>query len=121
MKYFGMNEFVCKHCGRLPEQGMSTVLLERLDKLRELYGRPIMVSSAYRCPVHNANVGGVPNSQHVMGTACDIYVDGDYEEFYNLVRVSNLFDGVGHYPYSQFVHVDVRDNGNSPNCYLWEG
>lgn len=119
MKYFDMSEFACKHCGQLPPNGMNPVLLERLDNLREMYGYPIYISSAYRCPTHNAEVGGVSNSQHVLGNAADIYVDGDYQSFYDLVLNSQLFDGVGYYPDSQFVHVDVRDNGNNPNYYRW--
>lgn len=98
---------------------MSKILLARLDKLREIYGYPIMVSCGYRCPYHNAEVGGVSNSQHVMGMAADIWVNGNYQDFYNLVVRSKLFDGVGYYPKDEFVHVDVRDNGSSPNYYMW--
>ena len=54
-----------------------------------------------------------------MGTAADIYVDGDYETFYRMVYNSRLFDGVGYYPESEFVHVDIRDNGQHPNYYIW--
>ena len=43
----------------------------------------------------------------------------DYQTFYNLVVQSRLFDGVGYYPYDEFVHVDVRDNGKNPNLYMW--
>lgn len=119
MKHFTLSEFRCKHCGELPPAGMNPVLLERLDKLREMYGAPIYVSCGYRCPIHNTEVGGVSNSQHVLGTAADIYIDGNYNDFYNLVINSALFDGVGYYPNSEFVHVDVRDNGVNPNYYRW--
>lgn len=117
-KYFDDQEIVCRHCyaGR---DIVKDELLKRLDQLREMYGRPIYVSCMYRCPEHNYDVGGVPNSQHVRGTAADIYVDGDYQEFYELVLQSHLFDGVGYYPNDQFVHVDVRDGGNNPNYYRW--
>lgn len=118
-KYFSDNEFACRCCGNLPQGGMSPILVEKLDVLREAYGRPIYVSCGYRCPQHNAGVGGVSNSQHVYGNAVDIYVDGDYQEFYNLVRRLRIFDGVGYYPNNEFVHVDVRDNGQKPNYYLW--
>lgn len=121
MKHFDMEEFACKCCGELPANGMNPVLLEALDLLREEYGKPIYVSSGWRCPSHNAAVGGVPDSQHVLGNAADIYVDGDYEEFYNLVLDMELFDGVGHYPTQEFVHVDMRLNGIAPNEYQWEG
>lgn len=43
-----------------------------LDPLRRLYGRPIKVTSGYRCPRLNAAVGGSQNSQHMRGEAADI-------------------------------------------------
>lgn len=119
MKWFNISEFRCKHCGELPNNGMNPILLTNLDKLREMYGYPIIVSCGYRCNYHNREVGGVSNSQHVLGNAADIYVNGDYQRFYNLVVQSRLFDGVGYYPYDEFVHVDVRDNGRNPNSYMW--
>ena len=121
MKWFKETEFACECFGELPDNGMNPILLTNLDKLREMYGYPIYVSCGYRCPEYNLEVGGVPNSQHVLGNAADIYVDGDYHKFYELVMRSRLFDAVGYCPVREFVHVDVRDNGNNPNYYLWEG
>lgn len=89
-KYFDESEQVCKCCGMGADK-ISPVLLNRLDRLRETYGKPIYVSCMYRCPDHNAKVGGVSNSQHVLGAAADIYVDGDYEFFYH-----NSFRRMGH-------------------------
>ena len=43
-----------------------------LDPLREEYGRPIIVTSGYRCPRLNKAVGGAASSQHVRGEAADI-------------------------------------------------
>lgn len=120
-RYFNVHEIIC-HCGcRRGEDIVNPILLERLDKLRELYGHPIHVECMYRCPEHNYAVDGVGNSQHVAGNAADIWVDGDYEEFYELVINSSLFDGVGHYPDGEFVHVDVRSDGAEPNEYWWCG
>jgi len=118
-KYFTEAEEVCKCCGQLPENGMSDVLLSKLDELRELAGEPIHISCMYRCPKHNAEVGGVPNSQHVDGTAADIYCDGLTVDELADLAVKVGFDGIGRYYDSQFVHVDVRDNGESPNGYTW--
>ncbi len=55
--------------------------LERIRALPKVGGRPVTVESAYRNPVVNAAVGGVPNSDHALGYAADIQVDGlsDYE------------------------------------------
>lgn len=117
--HFRDQEFACKHCGKLPSNGMNPILLTKLDHLRCEIGAPIIVTSGYRCPLHNANVGGVKNSQHVLGNAADIVC--------NAVSVATLaskakelgFDGIGVYPKSGFVHVDCRSNGNEPNEYTW--
>ncbi len=47
-----------------------------LDPLRRHLGRPIKVTSGYRCPAVNRKVGGSPQSRHVQGCAADLKVDG---------------------------------------------
>lgn len=47
-----------------------------LDCVREAIDRPIIVTSGYRSPDHNAAVGGVPNSAHVLGWAVDVKSPG---------------------------------------------
>lgn len=37
-------------------------------------GLGVFIGSGYRCPKLNAAVGGVPNSQHQYGEACDIHI-----------------------------------------------
>ena len=56
-----------------------------LDKLRDGWGRPIIVTSGYRCKELNAAVGGARNSQHLKGQAADIVSD-DFEAFRRFVR-----------------------------------
>ena len=121
MQYFDIDEFRCKHCGELPENGMNPVLLEKLDYLRGAIGYPVIVSCGYRCPYHNEEVGGVPDSQHVLGNAADIYVDGLSVDELADACVKACFDGIGRYYSSQFVHVDVRSDGYEPNGYTWVG
>lgn len=43
-----------------------------LDPLREAWGRPLAVSSGYRCPALNRAVGGSATSHHMKGMAADI-------------------------------------------------
>jgi len=43
-----------------------------LQPIREKFGKPIIVSSGYRCPKLNKAVGGVKNSDHMYGCAADI-------------------------------------------------
>ena len=43
-----------------------------LDRIRALFGMPIIVNSGYRSPSVNAKVGGVLTSAHIRGLAADI-------------------------------------------------
>ena len=43
----------------------------RFQAVRNAYGNPINVTSCYRCPRHNASVGGVVTSRHIRGQAFD--------------------------------------------------
>lgn len=121
MKYFTINDFRCRHCDELPENGMNQILLDKLDALRESVGVPVYISCGYRCPTHNAEVGGVENSQHVLGNAADIYTDNLSVDELASAAIEAGFDGIGRYYGDEFVHVDVRDNGESPNEYTWNG
>ena len=46
--------------------------LDRLNKIREGFGEPIIINSGYRCPEVNKLVGGVTNSYHKLGLAVDL-------------------------------------------------
>ena len=83
-------------------------LLELLNYLRERWGRPIVVNSAYRSPEHNKAVGGVSNSFHTQGLAADIRpLKGESMTMFRaLCDACNPFGGVG--LYDTFVHVDCR-------------
>lgn len=107
-KYFSAEEMACKCCGSLGD-GIDVRLQNVLDTMREMAGRPLVLSCCYRCPSHNAEVGGVPNSQHVLGTAADVLVpDGmTVDELANIAEAAGA-DGIGRYYNAQFVHVDTR-------------
>jgi uncharacterized protein YcbK (DUF882 family) len=98
--HFIEHEFRCRHCGRVK---VSPTLVARLEALRAIVGRPCVILSAYRCPEHNARVGGAPASQHLLGTAADL------PQGYATVRqaTSAGFTGIGHRG-DWAVHVDVR-------------
>lgn len=104
-KHFELWEFESPDTGEVivfPE------LVERLEKLRELVGGPVLVLSAYRTPEHNRGVGGAPDSYHLRGMAADVTWDGF--ELERAARWAELagFDGIGRYPRKGSLHVDVR-------------
>ena len=70
---FSRSEFMCKCCG---EAKVEPGLVAALQELRDLAGAPITVISGYRCPKHNAAVGGAKASQHMLGKAADIVIKG---------------------------------------------
>lgn len=103
VKHFKLDEFRCKHCGKLK---LDINLLLKLEELRELTG-PLVINSGYRCPIHNKNVGGASNSQHIRGTAAD--VKGTKTPPATVYIHANIVfkdSGVGRY--NTFTHVDVR-------------
>jgi hypothetical protein len=105
-KNFRAAEFACRHCGALPTGGMDMRLIDALQRIRDHYGVPVTINSGYRCPTHNANVGGARNSQHLLGTAADFVVRGiSPAQVYR--DLDPLWPG-GLGRYSNFTHADVR-------------
>jgi len=88
------------------------LLVARLEAVRALDGGPIDITSGYRTPEHNREVGGAPDSCHLKGEAADI----------KSCRPAALaalcekagFGGIGVYP--AHVHADVR-----PRPARWTG
>lgn len=80
-----------------------------LDPLRRIYGKPIIITSGYRCQKLNTLVGGVSNSWHTQGNAADIHVSSLTEAtklFSNLQKIPSvdtvLFEHSGT---GQWLHV----------------
>lgn len=114
--YFDDYEFACS-CGRhaVDDNGHNVLdhiigkrLVDVLDAIRERLAVLLYINSGYRCPEHNAEVGGVSNSQYVLGTAADITYDGIDVDYLAQVAEECGADGIGKYYNQDFVHVDVR-------------
>ena len=58
-------------------EAMRHLCQEVLEPLRQHYGKPIRITSGYRCPLLNEAVGGVGNSQHQRGEAADLSVPSE--------------------------------------------
>ena len=108
---FSRHEFACK-CG-CGEAEVSPFLIEVLQRLRDILGVPITVTSGRRCAKHNAAVGGAKNSQHLLGLAADIRAEGwtakDLLRVLKiLVRANALYVGYAYVVTENVVHIDVR-------------
>lgn len=107
--HFDSSEFACKcGCGGLHNGAdINPRLVQVLERMRAIIGKPLELSCGYRCPDHNAEVGGVSNSQHVLGNAADVLrPDGVAQRDLFRAAVNAGADGIGWYDWG--VHVDVR-------------
>ena len=84
-KYFTLEEFIRSNTAEsmgidnVPKdekviKNLRHLCLEILQPLRDYVGAPVHINSGYRCPELNVAVGGVKNSQHCRGEACDIRI-----------------------------------------------
>ena len=81
-------------------------LIHKLELLRAELKRPVIITSGYRCPKHNKEVGGVKNSQHILGKAVDVKVRGISPNEFGKVAKKIGFGFVR--VYSTWTHIDVR-------------
>lgn len=83
IQYFTRDEFRCQcykyhatpYCNGFPAEPQE-LLVKLCDRARKHFGAPGHVVSGLRCRQHNADSGGVVNSQHMYGEAADLRIDG---------------------------------------------
>lgn len=104
---FRVYEFRCRDGS--DEIRISSETVGILQAVRDYFGRPVTINSAYRTAEYNASpaVNGAKNSQHVKGTACDIKVKGvPPAAIAAFLEARYPKHGIG--LYSSFVHIDSR-------------
>lgn len=113
-KYFSEAEFRCK-CG-CGSTKMDQAFVDRLNALREAFGKPLRVSSGYRCPKHPIEAKKASTGMHTTGKAVDFAVErGDAV---NLLAIALRmgFNGIGvqQKGTGRFIHLDDR-----PEKTIW--
>ncbi|MFZ9908493.1 MAG: D-Ala-D-Ala carboxypeptidase family metallohydrolase [Candidatus Nanopelagicales bacterium] len=110
----------------LPESLADNVLrtCKKLEEVRQLFGKRIIISSFYRSPELNSKVGGSKTSAHMDGRACDFNVQWfDSESAFNKIKESGIVldqcilesNNKG----STWVHLGIEKEGSKPrNEYM---
>jgi uncharacterized protein YcbK (DUF882 family) len=106
-KDFKQYEFDCK-CNLCKYTYIDLDLVEKLQQVRDWWGKPLSFSSAYRCETWNKKKGGKPGSYHKKGQAVDIStVKMTEEEATKLFHYcETIFNGCERG--NGFIHVDTR-------------
>jgi uncharacterized protein YcbK (DUF882 family) len=83
-------------------------LMRVIKTVETHFGKPVVVTSGYRDPQHNREVGGAEESMHKSCEAADIQIDGvskwDIAEY---IRSLPNRGGVGTYCHTDSVHLDT--------------
>ena len=112
IKYFDPDNTYCAcGCGQGPEEMKPRTML-MLDLARKQAGIPFVLTSAFRCPQHNEDVGGAENSAHKKGYGVDIECKDSRSRFViidALLRVGFTRIGIA----ETFIHAD-NDPDNTP-------
>ena len=109
---FNSSEFDCHGSGCCSSTLVDDKLVTYLQQIREHFGKPVNISSGYRCATHNKNIGGATKSRHSKGQAADIYISGVTPAEIAKYAESIGILGIGLYETSIdgfFVHVDTRE------------
>ncbi|PMQ01432.1 MAG: hypothetical protein CBR30_06295 [Dictyoglomus sp. NZ13-RE01] len=100
--HFLLMDFQCRCCEQVK---IHPDLLEKMEILWEKTKGGFVITSGYRCEKHNMEVGGVKNSRHTMGRACDITAK-NLKEVYEIVkslgfRYCKIDEG------KRYIHMEV--------------
>ena len=117
-KNFTSEEFACK-CG-CGYDTPNPELIRMLQAARDLYGKPMHITSGCRCVKHNRNVGGAANSAHISGMAADIATPTGAAryEIINALMASRI-NRIGINFKKNFVHADVDESKPHPTIFSY--
>jgi len=107
---FTESEMACKGTGYCE---MDDGFMKKMDQVRFLYGKPMIVTSGFRSQSHNEAVGGAERSPHLEGRAADIAASG--AEAYRLIKLAQEVGMTGIGLGKNFVHMDDCEDSPGRN------
>ena len=94
------------------QMGKMYMLAGFAERVREIIGKPMIITSGYRCPELNKAIGGALTSQHIFCEAIDFVVKGmSTQDIFNKIVTSDLkYNQIiieRNSKGSQWVHVSI--------------
>jgi uncharacterized protein YcbK (DUF882 family) len=118
---FKEKEFRCSYTGRTY---MDVRLMDSLQTLRSIYGKPIVISSGYRDPSHPIEAQKERGGEHTLGLAVDIPCS--HQEAYELLSIALSLGfkrvGVSQKGNGRFLHLGMaeqKDGMVSPHIWSY--
>lgn len=113
----------CRHTGG---NMMRASTMARLQKLRDLYGQPMTISSGWRATTHPEEAKKLRPGVHNKGCAVDVKVYGGDARRLVALAIEVGFTGIGvsqlsSNPYgARFLHLDdYEGDENTPRPWMW--
>ena len=106
---------------------LHTLMEECLEKVREIYGKPITVTSGYRSSEVNSAIGGVTDSQHTKGEAADIIPTSGVSDLKGLFEACLTFGKFDQLIYetdskgSKWIHISYVKGGGRKEVKAYIG
>lgn len=118
---FSRDEMKCSQTG---ECRMIPSFMDRLQKVREEFNKPMPVTSGYRSRNHSRELKKVRIGAHAMGCAVDIECAGSDALKLVEIALKHGFTGIGVKQHSdinkRFIHLDDAPNAtHRPRPWLW--
>ena len=117
-EHVALTKCACPCCDLLKVTPGLFSHMKLLEQMRQEMGFAMIITSAYRCPDHNREVGGAVRSWHLL-FATDIRPgrgSGFKDQLHGMYKValSLKWGGIGYY--NNFLHLDMR-----PDPVRWQG
>ncbi|MGB2065748.1 MAG: D-Ala-D-Ala carboxypeptidase family metallohydrolase [Marinomonas gallaica] len=118
---FSRKEMQCKETG---ECRMIPSFMDRLQKLRLEFNKPMVISSGYRSRQHSIELNKKRIGTHAMGCAVDVVCSGSDALRLIELALQHGFTGIGVKQHSdinkRFIHLDDAPNAtHRPRPWLW--
>lgn len=114
------DEAIKHHINNIPSDkeildNILILITECLQPIRNYIGKPMLVSSGYRCKALNdlPSIKGASNSQHLKGQACDFTISGmTIKQIIDKIKASGIeYDQLIN-EHNTWVHISYNKNNN---------